>query len=120
MTHRHAFRRHVTPRPSERDLRTWRRLLTRAAKVTRTPCADPMPFVRAAERAAKAIMPPGHQGERSVFVALVRLARESWLKLDAEGRKTHAEEVGRLAGLCQIALDAYEDQPKRSRADLDA
>lgn len=119
MTHRHAFRRHVTPRPSERDLRTWHRLLTRAAKVARTPCADPMPFVRAAERAAKAIMPPGHQGERSVFVALVRLGREAWLKLDAAGRRDQAPEVARLADLCRAALNAYADQPKRARADID-
>lgn len=113
MTHRHAYRRHVTPRPSDRDLRVLNRLVVRAEKAGRTPCANPLPFVRAAEKAGKAILPVGHQGEQSVFVRLIRLGKD-YLRLDNDARREAAATIADLVERCRAALDA-EPQPRCRR-----
>lgn len=114
MTHRHAYRRHVTPRPSDRDLRVLNRMLARAEKAGRTPCANPLPFVRAAEKAGKAILPVGHQGEQSMFVRLIRLGKE-FLRMDGDARREAAATITDLAERCRAALDAA---PQRERRDV--
>lgn len=109
MTHRHAYRRRVTPRPSERDLRLISRLLVRAEKAARTPCANALPFVRAAERAGKAILPVGHQGENSVFVRLIRIGKD-FLRLEPEARREASSQIADLTDRCREALDAAPAQ----------
>lgn len=109
MTHRHAYRRRVTPRPSDRDLRLINRMLARAEKAARTPCANALPFVRAAERAGKAILPVGHQGENSVFVRLIRIGKD-FLRLDQDARREAANQIVMLAEQCRDALDAAPAQ----------
>lgn len=113
MTHRHAYRRHVTPRPSDKHIRQLRAFLNKAEKMARTPCANPLPFVRAAERAGRVILPVGHQGEGSVFVSLIRLGKE-FLRLDQDARHRAADQITNLAEQCRAALDA-EPEPRRRR-----
>lgn len=105
MTHRHAYRRHVTPRPSDKHIRQLRAFLVKAEKMARTPCANPLPFVRAAERAGRVILPVGHQGEGSVFVRLIRIGKD-FLRLDSEARRDAAESIADLAQRCREALEA--------------
>lgn len=109
MTHRHAYRRRVTPRPSDRDLRLINRMLVRAEKTARTPCANALPFVRAAERAGKAVLPVGHQGEHSVFVRLIRIGKD-FLRLDLDARREAASQIAELTDRCREALAATPTQ----------
>lgn len=116
MTHRHAFRRRVAPRPSAADIRVWRRLLKRAAPIARGPMENAhvvhgLAFVVAAEKASKAIAPVGHQNAGSAFVTLVRIGM-GFLKLDAVARIAAAERVGGLVAECRGALDALDGGPQ--------
>lgn len=116
MTHHHRQRRGATPRPTVQDLRKWERLLTRGARVALNPMGDAQPFVIAAEKAAKAVAPVGHQGAASAFVALVRIGI-GFLKLNAVERVEQAERVGGLVGECRAVLDAAPQG--RERKDID-
>ncbi|MNS33784.1 hypothetical protein D3C72_659020 [compost metagenome] len=111
MTHRHAYRRKVTPRPSDKHLRQLRAFLSKAEKMARTPCANALPFVRSAERAGRVILPVGHQGETSVFVRLIRIGK-AFMRLDNDGRRDAAYGIADLAQRCREVLDA-EPQPRR-------
>lgn len=107
MTHRHAFRRGVAPRPSAADIRVWRRLLKRAAPIGADPIENALSFVVAAEKANKAIAPVGHQGPASAFVTLVRVGM-GFLKLNAVERIRDGEKVRGLVIECRTVLDALE------------
>lgn len=109
MTHRHAFRRGVAPRPSAADIRSWRRLLKRAAPIGADPMQDAhrihdLAFVVAAEKANKAIAPVGQQGWASPFVALVRMGM-GFMKLNAVERMAAGERVRSLVEECRAVLD---------------
>lgn len=110
MTHRHRFRRGVAPRPSDKDLRLWGRLLKRADTASRRDGAGVLPFVIAAEKAAGAILPVGHQGRDSVFVQLVRIG-QGFGRMSAEERAGRAAEIGRLVAACRAVLAAGAPQP---------
>lgn len=116
MTHRHAFRRGVTPRPSEKDLRLWRRLVTRALLLTDAPGRADPPFLTAARKAAKAILPVGHQRSDSPFVRLVRIA-ESLAAAKGDARAVMALDARRMATAAGEVLDALEAGP-RERKDI--
>lgn len=119
MTHRHAIRRGVAPRPSDKDLRRWRRLLKRIEPIVANPMARALPMVIAAEEANAAIMPVGHQGPGSVFSMLVRRC-EPYLKLGPVQRVEAAEAIGLLAEQCREILDDGPDAPGvRRRKDID-
>ena len=105
MTHRHAFRRGVAPRPSAADIRVWRRLLKRAAPIAADPMTDALSFVVAAEKANKVIVPVGHQNPGSAFVTLVRVGM-GFLKLNAVERMAGGERVRGLIEECRAVLDA--------------
>ncbi len=107
MTHRHAFRRGVAPRPSAADLRVWRRLLKRAAPIGADPMENALSFAVAAEKANKAIAPVGHQNPGSAFVALVRVGM-GFLTLNAVERMAAGERVRGLVVECRAVLDALE------------
>jgi hypothetical protein len=105
MTHRHRFRRGVAPRPSDKDLRLLGRLLKRAERACRPDGAGAVPFVVAAEKAAKAVLPVGHQGRESVFVRLIQLG-QGFGRMSAEGRAGQAADVERLVAACRAVLTA--------------
>ena len=107
MTHRHAFRRGVAPRPSAADIRVWRRLLKRAGPVAANPMEHALSFVVAAEKANKAIAPVGHQNPGSAFVTLVRVGM-GFLKLNAVEREAQGERVRGLVAECAAVLDGLE------------
>lgn len=107
MTHRHALRRGVAPRPSAADIRVWRRLLKRAAPIGADPMDNALSFVMAAEKANKAIAPVGHQDAGSAFVALVRVGM-GFMKLNAVERMAGGERVRGLVVECRTVLDALE------------
>lgn len=115
MTHRHAFRRGVAPRPSSKDLRVWSRLLSRADRVLKRPDDVGLPFVIAAEKACKAIAPVGHQHTGSAFVDLVRLG-SGWLTIPADKRAASLDQLKTLTAACREALEASEG---RQRKDID-
>jgi len=117
MTQRHAMRRGVAPRPSDKDMRIWARLLKRAAPIGRAPHSDGLSFVLAAEKAGKAIMPRGHQHTASPFTALVRTGK-GWLTLNAAEREAAGERVRGLIAECEAALEALADG-RRERKDID-
>lgn len=104
MTHRHAFRRGVAPRPSAADIRVWNRLLKRAAPVARDPMEHALSFTIAAEKANKAIAPVGHQNAGSAFVTLVRVGM-GFVRLNAVERVAAAERVCGLIAECRAVLD---------------
>lgn len=110
MTHRHRFRRGVAPRPSDKDLRLLGRLLKRADTARRRDGAGVLPFVIAAEKAAGAILPVGHQGRDSVFVQLIQIGK-AFGRMCPEDRAAKAEEIGRLTAACRAVLAAGEPQP---------
>lgn len=110
MTHRHRFRRGVAPRPSDKDLRLLGRLLKRADKACRPDGAGVQPFVDAAERAGKAVLPVGHTGPDSVFVQLIRIGK-AFGGMSAEDQAGRAAEIGRLVGACRAVLAADAPQP---------
>lgn len=112
MTHRHAFKRGVAPRPSERDLRVWRRLLKRAGPIAANPtehalAVHGLAFVLAAEKANKAIAPVGQQHAASAFVSLVRVGM-GFMRLNAVERADGGERVRGLVVECRAVLDALE------------
>lgn len=105
MTQRHAMRRGVTPRPSEKDERAWRRLIVRARAAAKDATGNGKPFVIAAEKAGKAIAPVGHQQDAdSPFIRLVRLGKR-WLLLNVTERLAEAATVRELAEACAEVLD---------------
>lgn len=113
MTQRHAMRRGVTPRPSEKDERLLRRLIVRAKAVAADAARDGKPFVIAAEKAGKAILPVGHQqNPDSPFVALIRLGKR-WLLLNVTERLAAAGTVRELAEACGEALDVEAGGQRR-------
>lgn len=118
MTQRHAMRRGVAPRPSDKDLRVWHRLLKRAGPIGRDPHSDGLSFVLAAEKAGKAIAPLGHQHVASPFVALVRTGK-GWLGLNAAERVTAGEKVRGLVEECRAVLDGSHDRGPLFRKDID-
>ncbi len=103
MTHRHRFRRGVAPRPSDKDLRLLGRLLKRAEKACRPDGAGVLPFVVAAEKAGKAVLPVGHTGADSVFVRLILIGK-GFGGMSAEARAGREVEIGRLVGACRAVL----------------
>lgn len=105
MTHRHAFRRGTVARPGERDLRELRRLVRRAAWVGADPLINARPFVIAAEKAGKAILPPAYRGNDSCFVQLIRLGKR-FLLINAVDRIGYGPEILTLVAACSDALDA--------------
>lgn len=123
MTHRHAFRRGVAPRASEKDMRTWSRLVTRATalRVQEREGSDrDWAFERAAARASKAILPAGYQSAGSPFVRLVRLAA-GFPSLDGGERVERLNRIKEAAGECLIALHRIaEAEPAKqaSRKDI--
>lgn len=117
MTQRHAMRRGVAPRPSERDERAWRRLIIRARAIARDATGNGKPFVIAAEKAGKAIAPVGHQGAESAFIQLVRLGKR-WLVMNVTDRLAQAGRVVELADACAEVLD-QPGELKRTRKDID-
>jgi len=119
VTHRHAFKRGVAPRPSDKDVRVWRRLLKRAAPVGQDPMTDALSFAVAADKAAKAIAPVGYQDRASPFVALVRIG-QGFLKLNAVERIEQGERVKGLVEECRTILDRQDGGPQlRLRLDID-
>jgi len=110
MTHRHRFRRGVAPRPSDKDLRLLGRLLKRAEKACRPDGVGALPFVVAAEKAGKAVLPVGYTGADSVFVRLIRLGKD-FGGMSGEERVGLEAEIGRLVGACRVVLAAGEPQP---------
>ncbi|WP_296166546.1 hypothetical protein [uncultured Brevundimonas sp.] len=117
MTHRHAFRRGVAPRMSDKDVRQWRRLITRASKLR----LDSSPkivrsFVIAAEKAAKCIMPAGQRTVASPFSQLVRLG-EAWFRPRPDAQRAEdLTTVSDLATRCGALLD--QDEPAQDRKDI--
>lgn len=120
MTHRHAFRRGVAPRPSEKDLRVWSRLLKRADSIGDCSAARAQAFTIASEKAAKAIAPVGHQRVDSAFVQLVRLG-QGFLRMPLAARQGEAATVARLSAACREVLAAPVAAPAaaRERKDID-
>lgn len=92
------------PRPSPTEMTAWRRLMTRAEAVAKKPLSDPMPFVRAAEKAGKAVAPVGHQGADSAFIQLVRMGK-GWLTLSGVERQQKAGDVRGLLDRCRAVLE---------------
>lgn len=115
MTHRHAFRRGVAPRMSDKDVRHWRRLITRASKLKAdSPQKIVRSFVIAAEKATRCIMPAGHRTQGSAFSQLVRLG-EAWFKPRPETQRVEdLAAVHDLAARCGEALNADDwDQTRK-------
>lgn len=103
MTHRHRFRRGVAPRPSAKDIRLWDRLLKRADGIGRDVDSGTRPFLIAVEKAARAVMPAGHQQAGSSFDRLIKLGR-SWADLSPEERRSRAADVRALVADCRTIL----------------
>lgn len=112
MTHRHAFKRGVAPRPSEADIRAWRRLIKRALAVGVDPGKPGKPFSISADKAAKAILPVGHQGPDGVFTRLVRIGKR-WLVITGTERQALGAEVRELARDCAEILDGAPGELRR-------
>jgi hypothetical protein len=119
MTHRHAQRRGVVPRPSDADIRLWRRLIKRAEVIAADSAKPGEPMVIAAEKAAKAIAPVGHQQDRnSPFIRLVRTG-QGWLRLGADERAARAGDLRAMARDCAEVLDQAGGESARTRKDID-
>ena len=107
MTHRHRFRRGVTPRPSDKDLRLLERLLKRADGACRPELGfgrGVVPFVEAAKKAGeKAILPVGHRGPDSVFVRLIRIGKGMGRE-PLGAQEARAAEISRLVAACRAVL----------------
>lgn len=106
MTQRHAMRRGVKPRPSDKDIRALERLLKRAAPLAADPFADGLPFVLAAEKAGKAILPVAYQVPGNPFSRLMALAG-TFLTLATADRYAVAAQIGEAVGQCRAALEAH-------------
>lgn len=112
MTHRHAFRRGVAPRPSEKDLRLWGRLLKRAEAIGDCGAARAQAFTVAAEKAAKAIAPVGQQRVDSAFVQLVRVG-QGFLRLSVDDRRAALARIVTLTADCRAVLNGGPGRPER-------
>lgn len=118
MTHLHRRRRGVAPRPSEKCLRLWDRLLKRAEALG--DCGDKraVAFTVAAERAGHdAVAPMGHQNDGSVFFQLVRQGR-GFTALSLDRRQSAAPQIAHLAVECRAILS--ETPRKAPRPDKPA
>lgn len=104
------------PRPTDRDLNCWKRLLKRASLASGDPAGDPLSFVKAAEKAGRAVPPVGHQGLDSPFVALVRMGK-GWAATPRNERTDLAPELRRLVRACLAILSSGEPQPRLPYAD---
>lgn len=129
MTHRHAYRRGVVARPSDKDLRTLRRLVVRAEKAAADPAGKGLPFVVAAEKAWRAVLPIGFRGADQCFIQLIRIGKgegrpdgkSTFLTLTGDARSAAVARMPDLANQCRAALDAIETQAggARQRKDID-
>jgi hypothetical protein len=116
--HRQHHARNRTPVPTDKDLELWRRLIARANKMARAPLSNALALDGAARRAAKAVMPVGHQTVDSPFHQLVLLAG-AWLVMPLDAaRELGAARLQRLAAECQAILTAPPPE-RRTRADID-
>ncbi len=101
-----------------KDAAAWRALIRQATNMARVPSAKPDALMRAGDRCAKAVPPPGQARGDSAFVKLVILARGFW-RLTPEARAVTAVEVGQLAKACAEVLDAPPPPPPgQRRADI--
>ena len=107
MTHRHRVRRGGVARASEKDMRTWSRLLTRADAVRGDGGERDWAFERAAARASKAILPAGHQNAHSPFVRLVRLGA-GFPVLAEDARQERRVRIAATAAECRAAMARIE------------
>lgn len=106
MTQRHAMRRGVKPRPSDKDIRVLERLLKRAAPLGADPFGPGMPFVIAAEKANKAILPVALQDDpKNPFSRLIRLAK-TFLALSPADRMAAGPGIAQAVAEARAALDA--------------
>lgn len=104
MSHAHRRRRGVAPRPSDKDIRLWDRLLKRAEAVAQHGPAAVGAFAEAADKAGRAVMPIGHQHPGNAFSRLVRLA-EAFDRRPPE-READLAELRQMIGDCRAALGA--------------
>lgn len=107
MTHAHAKRRGVTPRPSEAHLRMLARLVKRAEVAAKTPtdAKKALVLTQEAERVARqAVLPVGHQSdEASPVVRLIRMAKGWHL---SKAREAEAQSLSELAAWAREIVDA--------------
>lgn len=115
MTQRHAMRRGVKPRPSDKDIRVLERLLKRAAPLGADPFGQGMPFVIAAEKANKAILPVALQDDpRNPFSRLIRTAAK-FLTLSPADRMAAGPEIAQAVAEGRAALAAPAPTPAKPR-----
>lgn len=111
------------PRPTvrvayaEADARTFRRLVREARRMARAPTSDTEAFWRAAERAIKAILPPGHVRRDSIFVQLIAKGRV-WWRLTPLQRQAEAGNLALLCDACDAALDPPDSPTRPPRLDI--
>lgn len=119
MAHRHAMRRGMAPRMSDRDERLLRRLIVRAQALVPDAIRNGEPFSAAADRAGQAVLPLGHRKDpESPFVALIRLGKR-WLLIPVAERPGHAATLRDLSERCAEVLDGQPGELKRVRKDID-
>ncbi len=87
------IRRHrAPPQPRPSDLTALRRLVDRADLMSRKPQTEPASLTRAAQKAAKAVLPPGQQVRDSAFVKLIALSA-LWWRLAPDVRAARAPDL---------------------------
>lgn len=128
MTHLHAKRRGVVPRPSEAHLRMLARLVKRAQVALNNPedTGKALMLTKEAERVAKkAVLPVDHQNDaNSPVILLIRLSKD-WLAMGGERRAQSAQGLGVYAAEAREVVDAAllglsAPTVRRQRKDLDA
>ncbi|MDP3405064.1 MAG: hypothetical protein Q8S03_10270 [Brevundimonas sp.] len=112
MTQPHAKRRGVTPRPSDAHIRLLRRLLKRAEGAAKDPVKNAKPFAIAADKAAKAILPVGHQHPGNDFSWLIRLGKR-FLLLTFVQRMDETTNILARIRACEAVLDEAEAPGQR-------
>lgn len=100
------------------DVAVLERLVKAAGAMARGPLADPGPLMRAADRAAKAVLPAAQRRRGSDLVRLIRLA-QGWGRLGAAVRAASAPALAALAEAAGPSLAPDPTGPVRPRADID-
>ena len=101
-----------------RDKAAWRGLIRQARYQSKAPLAKPDALLKAADRCARAVPPPGEARRDSVFLQLVTAARGYWRLADG-AKVSAADQMGKLARACADILDAPPPPPPgQGRADI--
>lgn len=101
-----------------RDALTWRRLIQAARRAARAPAKYGVDVRAKADRAGRAVPPPGYAHRESPFLQLIAKARLFW-PADPERQAEIGPELARLAEACAAALERGDERRSpHVRADI--